>query len=274
MSGTTGNGPSCPVDPTHGKTYYWADKTSVKGRDFWCGHQAHGGNGRFFTDKEAHGEYELTETDVSRMIESYARDVIAGKVSLDLAVTNVAKHTKMATSQVREALSIMIGTIKEKDEDMADKKAAAKTAKAKAAAPKATGERHRLEKIEASEFVRVRDEAGLTQKQAQEACKEAGMGASSTYVYILTHEGASVKLFDRFKDAVGSYAKKHKAEIAAARKEASKAVAAKTEPKAPKAAAKAPAPAKATVAKAKVSKAPAAKAAAKTASKAPAAVPA
>lgn len=256
MPSAVGNGPLCPVGGmAHGRTYS-VEKSIAAGHDFWCPHSAHGGNGRYFTDKEAHGQYEITEGDVSQLIEGAARDVIADKVSLDMAVTNVARQTKMATSQAREALTIMIGTIKEKDEDMAEKKAAAKTtARAKTTTSKttATGDRHRLEAVPGSEFARVRDEAGLTQKQIREACTDAGMGASSTYVYILTTKGASVVLFDRFKDAVASYVRAHKADIAAAKKVAAASAKAKAAPKA----APAKAAPKATTAKAVVAKAPA-----------------
>lgn len=257
----TGNGPPCPVDPSHGKTYAW------EGHEFLCPHSAHGGNGRFFTDKEAHGGYELKEGDVSLVIEAAARDVVEGKQTLDVAVQNVARHTKMATSQAREAVRVMIDTIKEKDEDMADKRAAAKAEAKKAATTPKTGERKKLEQVAGAEYARVRDEAGLTQHHAQLACAEAGMGASATYVYILTHQGASVKLFERFKDAVASYARKHKAELVAERKAAEKAVSDKAKADAKPAAAakaskapKAAAPAKAAAAPKK--KAPAAAAAA------------
>lgn len=253
--------------------YDWREKTRTAGRDWLCPHGAHGGNGRFFTDKEAHGGYELKEDDMSLVLETAARDVIEGKLTLDVATQNVAKHTKMATSQAREAIRVMIDTIKEKDTDMAEKKAAKAAAKA-APAPK-TGERKKLEKIEGAEFARVRDEAGLTQAHAQAACTEAGMGASATYVYILTHDGASIRLFEKFKDAVKSYAAKHKAELTAERKAAEKATADKaktaTAKAAPKAvAAKAPT-AKAAPAKAATPKAAAPKAAAPKAKKAPAA---
>jgi hypothetical protein len=172
-------------------------------------HSDHGGNGKAFTDKEAHGGYELEEKDLTALYESAASEVIAGRTTLDMAVQSVAKTTKRSSAQVREALTIMIETIKEKDVTMAEKKAAAKAAKTKPA-PAPKGERRRLEHVEGVEFARVRDELGLTNKQAAEATGEAGMGASATYVYILTHQGSSIKLFEKYQAALKAYAKKNK----------------------------------------------------------------
>ena len=170
-------------------------------------HAAHGGNGKFFTDKEASGDYEIKENEMSALYESAAREVIAERTTMDQAVQSIAKTTKRSSSQVREALIIMIDTIKEKSTTMADKKAAAKTAKTK---PAVKGERRRLEHVDGAEFARVRDELGLTNKQAAEATGEAGMGASATYVYILTHQGSSIKLFEKYQIALKAYAKKNK----------------------------------------------------------------
>jgi len=173
-------------------------------------HDDHGGNGKAFTDKEAHGDYKLQEDEVTALFESAAREIIAERMSLDQAVQQIAKTTERSTTQVRESLTIMIETIKEKDTTMAEKKAAAaKAAKTKSAA-KPAGERRRLEHVEGAEFARVRDELGLSNKQAAEATGEAGMGASATYVYILTHQGSSIKLFEKYQAALKAYAKKNK----------------------------------------------------------------
>ena len=173
-------------------------------------HLDHGANGKAFTDKEAHGDYELKENEVTALFESAAREIIAERTTLDVAVQQIAKTTKRSTAQVRESLNIMIETIKEKDTTMAEKKAAAaKAAKTKPAA-KPAGERRRLEHVEGAEFARVRDELGLSNKQVAEATGEAGMGASATYVYILTHQGSSIKLFEKYQAALKAYAKKNK----------------------------------------------------------------
>jgi len=173
-------------------------------------HLDHGANGKAFTDKEAHGDYELKENEVTALFESAAREIIAERTTLDVAVQQIAKTTKRSTAQVRESLTIMIETIKEKDTTMAEKKAAAaKAAKTKPAA-KPAGERRRLEHVEGAEFARVRDELGLSNKQVAEATGEAGMGASATYVYILTHQGSSIKLFEKYQAALKAYAKKNK----------------------------------------------------------------
>lgn len=173
-------------------------------------HEGHGGNGKFFTSEEANGDYEIQETEMPALYESAAREVIAERTTLDQAVQALAKSMRRPTSQVREALVIMIDTLKEKDTDMAEKKAAAAKAKTAKAQPAAKGERRRLEHVEGSEFARVRDELGLTNKQAAEATGEAGMGSSATYIYIVTHQGSSIKLFEKYQAALKAYAKKNK----------------------------------------------------------------
>lgn len=206
---SAGNGPVCPVGgDAHGRTYDYRQKALREGHDWWCGHSAHGGNGRFFTDEEVRGGYELQEGDVALIYETTARDVIAGKLTLDKAVQDVARTTKRSTSQVREAVTIMIDSIKEKDQTMADKKAAAKKKTAKQ-----PGERRRLEHVDGAGFQKVIDDLGMTAAQTKEATGEAGMGASSTYVYILLHEGASVNLFSKFETACKTWAKSHRAEL-------------------------------------------------------------
>lgn len=204
-----GNGPLCPANPRHGRMYS-RDRGGDPSHGYRCMHTDHGGNGKAFTDKEASGEYELQENDVTALYESAATEVIAGRTTLDAAVQSVAKTAKRPTAQVREALLIMIDTIKEKDITMAEKKAAAAKAKTAKAAPAPKGERRRLEHVEGSEFARVRDELGLSNKQAAEATGEAGMGASATYIYILTHQGSSIKLFEKYQKALKDYAKKNK----------------------------------------------------------------
>lgn len=215
-------GPPCPVDPEiHGHLYKWSGKDVD--RAYWCGHSSHGGNGKFFSYKEANGEYKLQEGDVTLIYEQAARSVIAGTITLDKAVQDVARQTTRPTAQVRESLSIMIDSIKEKDQTMADSKAAAKKKTAKQ-----PGERRRLEHVEGARFQKALDDAGLTAAQAKEATGEAGMGASSTYVYILLHEGASVNLFEKFQAALKEYLKTHKAELKAAAKVGGRARKAKT----------------------------------------------
>ncbi len=170
-------------------------------------HEAHGANGRAFTDKEAQGEYEAKEEEMPQLYKSTALEIISERITLDQGVQSIAKASKRASSQVRESLLIMIDTIKEKNTDMAEQKAAIKAKKTK---PAAKGERRRLEHVEGDEFARVRDEYGLSNKQAAEATGEAGMGASATYIYILTHQGSSIKLFEKYQAALKTYAKSNK----------------------------------------------------------------
>lgn len=209
MAGGPGNGPICPVAPWHGRMYTVDPSGGNIGRGFRCMHHDHGGNGRKFTDKEAHGGLELEEKDVALAYESAAHEIIAGRLTLDQAVQQAAKSTGRSSAQVREALTLMIDTIQEKDTDMAEKKKAAAAAKATKPA-KQTGERRRLEHVDGDRFKAVLDEFGLSNKQAAEATGAAGMGASPTYIYILTHQGSSVKLFGRFESAIKDYAKANK----------------------------------------------------------------
>lgn len=196
ISGSAGDGPVCPIVQEHGRLYSWED-----GR-YYCPSNSHGGNGRFFTDKQALGEIEITEDDVSDMLKAAAERVIAGSMSLDQATASVSRSSKRASATVRESLTIMIDTIKHEGEDMAQRRAAAKTQKA-AAAPKATG--HRMEQVPGAKFQELADKYGYTPAQVRDACAAAGMGKSTTYVYILLHTGASSKLFARFEEALANY---------------------------------------------------------------------
>lgn len=197
--GGPGEGPPCPANPTHGRLYSW------EGGRWYCPAHSHGGNGKFFSDKEAHESYELTERDRDNMLQETARRVIAEQMTLDQAVAMIAKSTGRPTTAVRESLTLMVQAIQDKGESVAEKRKAAVAAKAaKSATPKATG--RRLEHVEASEFQRVLKETGLTAKQAAEATGNAGMGKSATYVYILLHQGASANLFAKFEEALHAYA--------------------------------------------------------------------
>ena len=203
---SVGNGPLCPAVPAHGRMYS-RDRAGDPSKGYRCMDSDHGGNGRAFTEQEANGGYELEENDVALIYEVAARDVISNKKTIDQVVQSVAQVTKRPSAQVREAILIMIDTLQEKSTAMAEKK---KTAATKKATPTVKGERRRLEHVDGAEFARVRDELGLTNKQAAEATGEAGMGASATYIYIVTHQGSSVKLFEKYQAALRAYAKKNK----------------------------------------------------------------
>ena len=209
-SRSPGEGSPCPANPEHGRLYAWED-----GR-WYCPSHAHGGNGRFFSDKEAQGEYERTDRerldipDGARgdelLLESAARDVIAEKTTIDKAVAELAKTSSMSTTAIRESLALMIKTITEEGVSVAEKrKQTSKKAAAAKATPKESG--RRLEHVDAAKFQKVLKDTKLTNKQAAEATGAAGMGKSATYVYILLHQGASVNLFTKFKAALEEYAK-------------------------------------------------------------------
>lgn len=210
----SGLGPLCPVDNRHGRLYPWS-----AGR-YLCSHYAHGGNGRIFADEEATGGYDLKERDVQAIYETAAREVVSGQAKEDVVIRDIARQTKNSTAQVREKLHLMMAVVREqerqKEAKMADqaKAKAAKTAKAPKA-PKAPSEpRQRLEHVEGERFAALRDKYGLTNKQVAQACGDAGMGASSTYVYIVTHKGSSIKLYERYEAALKAYVEAQEAATA------------------------------------------------------------
>lgn len=204
---SVGSGPLCPINNEHGRLYSQDDGS---GRWF-CPSSPHGGNGKFFTDAEAHGDYTVTEHEVAVIYEQAARDVISGRRTLDQAVAAVVAQTKRSSASVRESLALMIKTIEEHQgtgETMAEKKASTKAKKAASApAPKDTARRQ--EHAGPEKFQAVLDELQMTNKQAAEATGAAGMGASATYIYILTHQGASQRLFDKFDAACHKWSDEH-----------------------------------------------------------------
>jgi hypothetical protein len=193
-----------------------------EGQNFYCPHQFHGGNGKFFTQAEVDGDYELKEAEVSALLEAAAKDVLNGKTTIDAAVRELAKITSRTTTQVREALTIMTDTIEKKDAEKVEQATAVKAARARRAAPAAAAPakaakapaapRVAREKATGEQFAGVIAALGLTPKQAAEACGEATppMGKSATYIYILTHSGASADLFAKFETALKAYAKRNK----------------------------------------------------------------
>jgi hypothetical protein len=196
----------CPVDRRHGRVY--DDVSSRPGR-WWCGHAAHGGNGRFFTTAEVEGGYERTEEDMTLIYETAARDVVDGTIDLDMAVKKIASQTQERTDRVRERLNTMATIVK-------DKRAAAakRTATSKPKAKPARAERVKKEHVEPREFARVRDELGLSNKEVIAAL--AGVvgagpdGPTASRITELTHsKGSSIDLFNLYEPALRRYAKAH-----------------------------------------------------------------
>ena len=64
-----GHGPLCPANPRHGRLIGWDTG------EYFCPHNDHGGNGRFFTDTEARGAYQMTERNVNQQIRAAAQAV-------------------------------------------------------------------------------------------------------------------------------------------------------------------------------------------------------
>ena len=208
---SAGLGPPCPADNRHGRLYPWN-----RGRDpsktYICTHQAHGGNGQTFSESEARGDYTLGERDMGMIYETAARDVVSGTTREEAVIKDIAKQTKTATTQVREKLHLMMAVVREEDRKKEVAKMAAEQATKAAKAPKAktpkapAAPRVKLEHVDGAAFVALRDELKLTNAQVREACGNAGMGKSSTYVYIIEHEGASSKLFARYEAALRAFA--------------------------------------------------------------------
>lgn len=209
-----GNGPLCPDNPNHGRLYTHTDWVT---KPYWCPTASHGGNGAFFTEDEAYGDKQ-TEGQVSKVIEEAARDVISGAKTMDQAVTEVNRVTKRSTAAVRESLTVMIETIKDGSQsaDVVEKRREARQVVRTAQQAKAASSR-KIEKVPGEEWAKVRDQYGMTDKEVAQATGAYGMGASTTYVYILMHDGASASLFEKFKLALADWdANKAPAEAATA----------------------------------------------------------
>jgi hypothetical protein len=213
---SAGFGPACPADNRHGRLYQW-DRGSNPDKKYICVHQAHGGNGKTFSESEAQGNYTLGERDVSMIYESAARDVVSGTSKEEAVIKDIAKQTKTATTQVREKLHLMMAVVREEDRKKEMAKMAAEQATKAAKAPKTpktpkapATPRIKLEHVEGAKFDALRNELGLTTTQVRAACEAAGMGKSSTYVYIILHEGASSKLFARYEAALAEYVESQK----------------------------------------------------------------
>lgn len=226
VTGSTraGGAPLCPVDPSHGRLAQWMSGTVARPDVRWyCSHQAHDREPRtpkFFTNKEADGSYEQTEADMTSVYEEAARGIVAGSTTLDAATQSIARTSKRASSIVREALTVMLETVQEKSTKIDTIRTQNKNRRQPPPPP--PGGVHRLEQVPGERWAAVIAAAGLTNKQAAEATGDGWpetvggevvfhpMGKSSTYIYILTHQGASAELFGKFEKAIKSYAKRHK----------------------------------------------------------------
>jgi len=164
-----------------------------------------------FSESEASGKYELRERDVTQIYESAARDVVSGAAREEQVIKDIARQTKTSTITVREKLHLMMAVVREEARKKEVAKMAAEQATKAAKAPKAktpkapAAPRVKLEHVDGTKFDALRNEYGLTAGQVKEACAAAGMGKSSTYVYIILHEGASAKLYARYEVALAEY---------------------------------------------------------------------
>ncbi len=206
-----GNGPLCPMDPRHGRLL---DRR--EGGGWFCPHQAHGGNGRRFTETEALAEWAYTEDELNALYASTAQDILAGGTDFDSAANAVAKATKTSGAVVRERLHAMVDAIKgEQEEKAAEKAAAAEESKKAAKAPKrprSTGPREKLEHVDPAQFKAVRDELGFSNKEVSEALAAAGVGSTLSRVTELTHsKGGSSRLFEQFKAILAAWRESHPA---------------------------------------------------------------
>lgn len=203
----SGNGPACPKNPLHGRMFS-RDRGGDPAKGWRCMHSDHGGNGLAFSDEETR-TYQITEEDVTHIIESAARDVVSGKIDLDAAVSQVAKQTKRGSAQVREQINETVEAIKAAAETKAAEKAAEKeerVAKKTAEAKPEKAARPRAEHVEPAEFAAVRDRLGLANKEVAAALAAAGMGSTLSRVTELTHsKGSSRQLFEKFEAALSAY---------------------------------------------------------------------
>jgi hypothetical protein len=143
------------------------------------------------------GEIQMRAT-----LDKYAADVVAGKTTLEKATGDAARDTKRPRVQVHEALKIRVDALRDASRPPVAKAAPKPVVKA---APKASG--HRKEHADGSAFKALLDELGLSNKEAAAALKGAGLGGSTTYVYIATHSGSSVELLARWDAALRKYRK-------------------------------------------------------------------
>lgn len=203
--GDAGNGPYCPANPAHGRLYS-KDRGGDPAKGWRCMHSDHGGNGRPFSDEEARN-YEMKESDVVNILESAARDVVAGKIDLDAAVSRVAKQTKRGSAQVREQINETVMALSAAAGEKAVEQAARKEARmAKASTKPGGGKAPRKEHVEPAEFAAVRDRLGLRNKEVAAALAAAGMGATLSRVTELTHsKGSSRDLFGKFVAALEAH---------------------------------------------------------------------
>lgn len=195
-----GAGPVCPINHLHGRLYVWDD-----GR-YFCPTNSHGGNGRFFTEEQANGDIQDEDLDLSDLYRSAAGRVLSGHMSMDQAVMIVGRQTGQPSAAIRENINLMLKTIQEEGETMAEKRQKAKAAAAaEATTTTERAPRARKEKAGPEEFKAVIEAAGLTNAQAARAAVSAGLGGSATYIYILTHKGASKDLLAKFTDAIAEF---------------------------------------------------------------------
>jgi hypothetical protein len=203
-SSSAGNGPNCPANPTHGRMYS-RDRGGDPSKGWRCMHSDHGGNGRPFTDQEVR-EYEIGEADMSQILESAARDVVAGTKTIDQATSEVAKATKRGAAQVREQIQEAVNVLQAQADAKAAEKAARAAAKAaKPVTPKGTA-KPRGEHVEPAQFAAVRDRLGLSNKEVSAALLAAGMGNTLSRVTELTHsKGGSATLLGKYTEALETW---------------------------------------------------------------------
>jgi colicin import membrane protein len=230
----------------------------------------HGANGRFFTDSEARGEITLKESDVAKIYQATAKAVIAGTVTEEVAVKQLANQLQVSADEALEGLRAELARQRTSAEATAEQKEVVAKRKAAPKEKVAKGPRVKLEHVEPEEFAAVRDRLGLSNKQVADALIDVvgakpGEPPTLSRVTELTHsKGSSRPLFVKYETALVKYAKTHESAASIA----AKAKAAKE--KADAAAAKAKADAAAKAAKANGNGKPAADPASKAPRRKPA----
>jgi hypothetical protein len=201
---TTGEGPQCPIVPTHGRMLVHEDW----GHRYWCPAHDHGGNGRFFHQDEV-ADYELTEEDTMKLYESIARQVIAEEITIDDGVTTITKRTRGKSATVRDKLSTMIDGLQTEREETETKQKEAKATNAKkrtAAAKKDAKPRQRKKWVEPEKFAKLRDKHGLTNTAIAKAWGKSPSRLTELTKGTKATQGGSIDVFNDYKAVVESLA--------------------------------------------------------------------
>lgn len=180
----------CPVDS--GTLLPWNKPPNYL--PWFCpNNDTHGGNGRFFTNEDVEDFYA-----VEQLIEESVRAILDGTLTMEDAVTIIARRSKKPEAMVRARLATALKIARNFQSTRATKKSSAPTSMPAVndSPPRTAGGT-----VAPDEFMAVLKERGLTKKQAAEA-----IGRSVSRVHELTvTKGGSQALLDSFKEKLTAY---------------------------------------------------------------------